>query len=798
MVTEARRIFAAAHLGSTLSHRFNPWNHRGPAHAGPRFFPPLGSRRRSPPASVAAMSTADPAPDAASAAAEVYPPRDHTSLQLTIRAVLTGMLLGAILSLCNIYVSLQIGWSTNMSVTGVLLAFAFWRGVEALVRGIRPFGILENNINQAACSAAAAVSSAGLVAPIPALTLMTGKELSWGALSLWIFTVCMVGITAAVAIRRQMIVIDRLPFPGGLATAHTLKEVYGAGHEALRRVAMLGVGALIAALMKIGEITKALGALAIPGRIGGHRLSFLGFECEPSLLMVGVGAIIGTRSAWSMLLGAIIAWGIVAPWAINQGHAELKAKEPMATLPASVVLAPIDRLQHRAARGTLELRGRLSAEDTQRYLAMSDDPAWQAAVTKLSLESRLNAAERADRSWTSFVALPAAHGLAVPADLRHRFAIEDGRLRIEGEASAAEVALLAAGPISPPLAAFLAKVPEASKLVPVTANVADVLEWLLWPGVTLMVVSSLVSFAFSWRSMLRAFRRSGGASGTEANDEGDMPTRWLLRLGLGSLILSVIAQVSLFGIAWWAATLGVVLSLVLAIVASRVSGETNITPIGAMGKVTQLTFGAILPADPAANLMTANVTGGAASQAADLMHDLKTGALLGATPWKQAVSQICGAGAGALAGSAFYLLLIHDPHRQLLTEEWPAPAVATWKAVAELFQRGFDALPSGAAGAMLVAAILGVLMPLVDRVAPRAARPYLPSVASVGLSFVVAAKYAISIFVGAILALVAGRLFRHWAAKFLVTLASGLIVGDALVGAGDAILRVIVGLSAND
>ena len=44
---------------------------------------------------------------------------------------------------------------------------------------------------------------------------------------------------------------------------------------------------------------------------------------------------------------------------------------------------------------------------------------------------------------------------------------------------------------------------------------------------------------------------------------------------------------TLFGIGWGLATFSVLLTFLLAIVAARVSGETGITPVGAMGKVTQ-------------------------------------------------------------------------------------------------------------------------------------------------------------------------------------------------------------------
>ncbi|MBL9121265.1 MAG: OPT/YSL family transporter, partial [Phycisphaerae bacterium] len=175
---------------------------------------------------------------------------------------------------------------------------------------------------------------------------------------------------------------------------------------------------------------------------------------------------------------------------------------------------------------------------------------------------------------------------------------------------------------------------------------------------------------------------------------------------------------------------------------------------------------------------------------------MKTGALIGATPWKQAIAQIFGAIAGALCGSAIYLILIPDPHTQLLTPKWPAPAVATWKAVADLFQRGFSALPEGIPEAMIIAGIAGVILPCLDRFGPARLKPWIPSSASLGLSFVVEAKNAISIFIGGMIALCLGRVVPNWTARFLVTLASGLIVGDALVGAGSAVATVLSGLWA--
>jgi uncharacterized oligopeptide transporter (OPT) family protein len=310
-------------------------------------------------------------------------------------------------------------------------------------------------------------------------------------------------------------------------------------------------------------------------------------------------------------------------------------------------------------------------------------------------------------------------------------------------------------------------------------------KWLLWPGVTLMVTSSLTSFAFSWRSFGRAFRRLAGGEGEE--DTGEVSRRWFIR-GLGAaLILSVTLQVILFDIFLPIAALGVFLSFLIAVVAARVSGETNVTPVGPMGKITQLLFGALTPGQVAPNLMAANVTGGAASQCADLMHDLKAGWLLGAMPRYQALVQVLGAIAGAMAGSAAYLLLIPDPATMLITEEWPAPAVATWKAVAEIFAKGFGAMPPASPLAILIAGIAGIVLAIADKAARGSARFLIPSASAIGLAFVLPANNSISMFFGALLAAVATRVAPGWSSRFVVVIAAGLIAGESLAGVGVAI-----------
>ena len=133
-----------------------------------------------------------------------------------------------------------------MSVTAALLSYGGYRLLELrrLKRGqsTQPWGLLENNINQTAASAAASISSAGLVAPIPAWSLITNQQLSLPLLMIWTGSVALLGVMIALALRRQFIERDQLAFPTGIATGETIQKIYAQGAEAMARVRMLIIG----------------------------------------------------------------------------------------------------------------------------------------------------------------------------------------------------------------------------------------------------------------------------------------------------------------------------------------------------------------------------------------------------------------------------------------------------------------------------------------------------------------------------------------------------------------------------
>jgi len=305
-------------------------------------------------------------------------------------------------------------------------------------------------------------------------------------------------------------------------------------------------------------------------------------------------------------------------------------------------------------------------------------------------------------------------------------------------------------------------------------------EWLLWPGVSMMVCATLDTFAIQ---LARGTGRGGARTGPRPPSPIKLPA--VVGLAVGAA-LAVVLQVALFDIALWMALLAVPLALVLAAVAARVVGETGIPPIGAIGKVSQLGFGVLAPGQAVTNLMTANVAGGAAGQCADLMNDFKVGHAIDASPSRQAVAQCFGILAGSVVGTLVYLALIPDPQGMLLTQEWPAPAVATWKAVAEALANGLDSVPPSARAAMLVGAVAGITLGVLEALMPPWRAAYLPSAVALGLAFVIPASISLMMFLGALVAWIVAMRSERLATRFTIAAAAGLVAGESIAGVGAA------------
>ena len=296
----------------------------------------------------------------------------------------------------------------------------------------------------------------------------------------------------------------------------------------------------------------------------------------------------------------------------------------------------------------------------------------------------------------------------------------------------------------------------------------------------------MLSFALQWRTALRAFTDLGvmvGVGRRRADDPVaaiEAPASWFVGGQIVGLVGLAWLGHATFGMPYWQTALAVLLSFVLALVACRVTGETDTTPVGAMGKITQLIFGVVSPGNTNVNLMSANVTAAAAGSSADLLTDLKSGYLLGANPRQQFIAQFAGIFVGTLVTVLSFRLLVPDAS-VLGTDQFPAPAAQTWRAVSVALSHGIRDLGPVKIGSIVVGGLVGIALTILQKIFP-ARQHLIPSPAGLGLAWTFHWYYGVLFFIGGALGRWVERKHPAWAEEFTFPVASGWIAGESLMG----------------
>lgn len=599
--------------------------------------------------------------------------------QLTPRAVIAGMILGAFLVGANLITALRTGWSFGVTITAGIIAYVVFGVLQRVGLVKTHFGMLENNAMQSVASAAGYMTGGGTAAAIPALMLATQAPIASHVMFLWITTIAVMGVFMAIPMKRQMINQEGLRFPSGIAAAETLRRLHPEDAAALdaRRSVVDGeaqdsetdgaakASAAGRALFASGGFTALYtylrehhvswlfhlpDSLKLPFTMRGVELSRWTISFDTSLLLFAGGAIMGWRSAWSMLVGALVNYFALAPYGVSIGA--------------------IDQVKYRSIVG-----------------------------------------------------------------------------------------------------------------------------WTVWFGSSLLLTAGLLAFAFSWKQVARAFGDFTRlfSKNPEARVDPlaavEVPMSWFVA---GMVCLTPVVTFlawSFFGITWWMSVLCVVMSFFIAIVASRATGETDTTPTGALGKITQLTFGVLAPGSVATNLMCASMSAGVAIHSADLLTDLKSGYLLGARPRQQFFAQFFGVLAGGGVVVIAFQHLVPN-HTVIGTERLPAPGAIAWYAVARVLASGLDHLSHSARVLIGAGALVGVVLTLMDRYLPKYRR-FIPSATGFGLAFTLTFSNTLSMFLGALVALIYTRYRRRDAETYIVPVSSGVIAAEGIVAIALALYRAL-------
>src|SRR5262245_37405613 len=181
---------------------------------------------------------------------QVYRGRGDTMPQLTWRALLMGSVLGGVLSLTNLYIGLKAGWGFGVAITACILSYAIWTTLYRLRLVATPMTILENNCMQSTASSAGYSTGGTLISAFAAYMLINNTTMSLPDMLAWVFFLAVLGVTMAIPMKRQMINVEQLRFPSGIAAAETLRALHSVGDAGLRSARALGWAGLLALLTK--------------------------------------------------------------------------------------------------------------------------------------------------------------------------------------------------------------------------------------------------------------------------------------------------------------------------------------------------------------------------------------------------------------------------------------------------------------------------------------------------------------------------------------------------------------------
>ncbi|KAI9235859.1 MAG: OPT oligopeptide transporter protein-domain-containing protein [Podila humilis] len=531
------------------------------------------------------------------------------------------------------YFGLQTGWISMMSLQSSLLGFAIFKAAKPYLKV--PFGPAENIVLQSIAVATGTMPlAAGFVGIIPALQMMTTKDNPSGPIHLtatqmilWCLAIAFFGVFIAVPLRTQVIIREKLPFPSGTATAQ-----------------MIGV------LHNTPLVVKE----------DGQRY---GVDDEESTLRQRRTPRPNNRNISSNFdddddeSAAIHTFLQEDNWRIN-----------MTALGVAFTLSGLYTVLSYFLPGIAAI----PVFDWLTGMTVTVGGTWQWFLTP-SL---------------SYVGQGIIMGFPTTAAMLLGCVVGWGILS--------------------PLATLNKWVPG-----PVSSATDGARGWILWISLGVMIAESIVSllgvvvlsmvahYRYKARSQRYAEQRAllehSGASNEAfeqldedtVNDDAPIDQLVPLKVWVCGLILSSFLCLFLIWVVFrdqhmpvYATLLALALGCLLSVLGVRALGSTDLNPVSGIGKVSQFVFAGVVPGGIVANLIAGGIAEAGAQQAGDLMQDLKTGHLMGASPKAQFWGQLIGSLASVFISTGVYKL--YSAAYELPGDVFQVPTAHVWLDLARL------------------------------------------------------------------------------------------------------------------
>lgn len=253
-----------------------------------------------------------------------FVPKEDNVRELTIRAILLGLVMTVVLGAANAYLGLRAGITVAATYPAAVISMAAmraWRG-----------SLLEENIARTSGSIGEGVAS-GAIFTIPAFLIARAWPSFGFADAYWKSTVLILvgsvlGVLFISLVRKVMVDDPELPFPESIAAS----EIHKAGQRGAEAARYLfwsiGVGGLVFLLGRFGFFASDAEYSLPVGTLGASRVR-LGTASSTQLLpaggvstfaapsvspaYLGVGYVIGVKLAALQFSGGVLAWGLMVP-----------------------------------------------------------------------------------------------------------------------------------------------------------------------------------------------------------------------------------------------------------------------------------------------------------------------------------------------------------------------------------------------------------------------------------------------------------------------------------------------------
>ncbi|KAH3665739.1 hypothetical protein OGAPHI_003927 [Ogataea philodendri] len=690
--------------------------------------------------------------------------------QVTFRSTVAGLLIGSIILVSNFQFGLQTGWVSMMSLPSALLGFSIFRSLQSRLHC--QFTDVENVFVQSVSVAVATGPLAyGFVGIIPAIEkLMTDSESGYESgidlqplwkLTVWALGLAFFGVFFAVPLRRQFIIKEKLPFPSGSATATLISVFHGTTINVESKPALAVQPAPQEQLEPVLEPTTTPNNVTIVESQDLCQLQQLETYQTNIKLLISTASVSSVYTIFGYFVPQIKSIPILgsnlsksyminfqpSPSYIGQGMImgfATTAYMMVGMVLGWCVLSPLAQKMGWAPGPVDDWK-----DGAEGWIM------WISLAIMIS-DSIVSFVVIVFKSLYSLYYSDSSSSSETPTD--PNFADEIERLIDENEPPSDE---------------------DVSNSTYHGGNSAD--------NVKISAPPSLVASDLTDRSTYVDLDESHQVSTTVT----------VVGLIVSSLACVVCTKI-VFGpvIPLYAIVTAIVLSLFLSVLGVRALGETDLNPVSGIGKLSQLIFALIIPkSQPGAiliNLISGAISEAATQQAGDLMQDLKTGYLLGASPKAQFVAQIYGSLFSVVLSAIMYKL--YNTIYEIPNQMFKIPTAIIWIDCARLVNG--SGLPPRV---FEFAVVLGILFAIIsfakNTISPESKWHkyliYLPSGVPVGIGIYNIPSFTLARFVGGLLSYVwlqKMALGNSDARVRLIIFSSGLVLGEGLFSVMNMIL----------